>query len=105
MPYDFVSLPEEPRSFTAMADRDRLAKRGLLAPGAWHLTAEGHRLAAKLKDRDVGAFAAGRLSRGTDAGSGANRRTRLGGHADPAAALEAPQSKTEILEAAPFPGL
>ena len=55
-PYDFVAQEHGPRSFTAAADRDRLARHGILASGAWHLTAEGRRLAgagSELKNRDV----------------------------------------------------
>ena len=57
-PYDFIGHELGPRSFTAVADRDRLARRGLFNSGAWHLTAEGHQLAEGLKNRDVAVFAA-----------------------------------------------
>ena len=57
-PYDFVFLPEGPRSFTALADRDKLARRGILVPGSWNLTAKGRRIAAQFKNRDVAIFAA-----------------------------------------------
>ena len=57
-PYDFIADEHRPRSFTAVADRDKLASRGILVSGAWNLTPEGHRLAGKLKNRDVSVFAA-----------------------------------------------
>ena len=63
------SLEHGPRSFTAAADRDRLARRGMFVSGAWQLTAEGRRLAGNLKNRDVAVFAAGwqaRRGAGTD---------------------------------------
>ena len=64
-PYEFVPRRDGPRSFTAIADRDRLARRGIVAPGAWNLTAEGRRIATQLRNRDVAVFAA-RLQRGND---------------------------------------
>ncbi len=78
-PYDFIAHERSPRSFTAVADRDRLARRGLMDPEAWHLTDEGHRLAANIKDRDVAVFAARIRSRGTGSGSGANGRALIAG--------------------------
>ena len=63
-PYDFVIREHGPRSFTAAADRDGLARRGLFVSGAWQLTAEGHRLAGDLKNRDVADFAARQQKRG-----------------------------------------
>ena len=57
-PYDFVAEERGPRSFTAAADRDRLAGRGIFVSGAWQLTAEGRRLAGNLKNREVAVFAA-----------------------------------------------
>lgn len=57
-PYDFIVLDHRPRSFTATADRDRLAHRGVLVHGAWHLTAVGHRLAEDVQNRDMAAFMA-----------------------------------------------
>ena len=79
-PYDFVAQEHGPRSFTAVADRDRLARHGLLAAGTWHLTAEGRRLAGSLKNRDVAAFAARRQRRGDASGTDGNRQTPVGGH-------------------------
>ena len=73
-PYDFIADEHGPRSFTAVADRDKLASRGILVSGTWHLTAEGHRLARSLKNRDVSVFAARFRSRGPDLGTGGNRR-------------------------------
>ena len=78
-PYDFVAQEHGPRSFTAAADRDRLARHGILS-GAWHLTAEGRRLAGKLKNRDVAVFAARRQRRGDASGTDGNRQTPVGGH-------------------------
>ena len=57
-PYDFLPGEHGPRSFTAVADRDKLASRGILVSGAWHLTPEGQRLAGQLDNRDVSDFAA-----------------------------------------------
>ena len=86
-PYDFVALEHGPRSFTAAADRDRLARHGLLASGAWHLTEEGHRLAGKLENRDVAVFAA-RLRRRNDAsGAGVENQASVGDH-DPGQAAD-----------------
>ncbi len=79
-PYDFVAQEHGPRSFTAAADRDRLARHGILASGAWHLTAEGRRLAGKLKNRDVAVFAARLRRRGDASGTDGNRQTPVGGH-------------------------
>ena len=52
------ALGHEVHSFTALADRDRLAHRGIIASGAWRLTAVGRRLAKSFKNRDVAVFAA-----------------------------------------------
>ena len=82
-PYDFIAHERGPRSFTAVADRDRLARHGIFASGVWHLTAEGRRLADNLKNRDVAVFAARlkRLQRLGDASeTDGNRRTTAGGH-------------------------
>ena len=57
--YDFVVQERGPRSFTAVADRDRLARRGIFVSGTWRLSAEGRRLAGSLKNRDVAVFTAG----------------------------------------------
>ena len=76
-PYDFILEENGPRSFTAVADRDKLASRGILVSGAWRLTPEGHRLARSLKNRDVSAFAARFRSQGRgpgDPGTGGNHR-------------------------------
>ena len=74
-PYDFIADEHGPRSFTAVADRDKLASRGILVSGTWHLTAEGHRLARSLKNCDVSVFAARFRSRDPgDPGTGGNRR-------------------------------
>ncbi len=80
MPYDFVSLPEGPRSFTALADRDKLARRAILAPGAWNLTTEGWRIAERLMNRDVAVFAARRRRGNDDLGARANRQPVVSGH-------------------------
>ena len=79
-PYDFVAQQHGPRSFTAAADRDRLARHGILVSGAWHLTAEGRRLADSLKNRDVAVFAARRQRRGDASGTDGNRQTPVGSH-------------------------
>ena len=79
-PYDFVAQEHGPRSFTAAADRDRLARHGILVSGAWHLTAEGRRLADSLKNRDVAVFAARRQRRGDASGTDGNRQTPVSGH-------------------------
>ena len=79
-PYDFVAQEHGPRSFTAVADRDRLARHGLLAAGTWHLTAEGRRLAGNLKNRDVAVFAARQQRRGDASGTDGNRQTPVGDH-------------------------
>ena len=79
-PYDFVAQEHGPRSFTAVADRDRLARHGLLAAGTWHLTAEGRRLAGELKNRDVAVFAARQQRRGDASGADGSRQTPVGGH-------------------------
>lgn len=85
-PYDFVAQEEGPRSFTAAADRDRLARYGLFNSGVWRLTEEGHRLAGELENRDVAVFAA-RLQRRTDAsGAGAENQAPVGDY-DPFLAL------------------
>ena len=57
--YDFIVQERGPRSFTAVADRDRLARCGFFVSGTWRLSAEGHRLAGNLKSRDLAVFAAG----------------------------------------------
>ena len=79
-PYDFVAQEHGPRSFTAVADRDRLARHGILVSGAWHFTAEGRRLAGNLKNRDVAVFAARLQRRGDASGTDGNRQTPGGGH-------------------------
>ncbi|WP_420462736.1 DUF488 family protein [Candidatus Palauibacter sp.] len=79
-PYDFIAGEHMPRSFTAVADRDKLASRGILVSGAWHLTPEGHRLAGNLKNRDVFVLAARLRSRGGDPGAGGNRRPPVAHH-------------------------
>lgn len=80
VPYEFVSLPGGPRSFTALADRDRLVRRGILTAGAWHLTADGRRIAEQLKNRDVAVFAA-RIQRGNDdVRTSGKRRSAVTGH-------------------------
>ncbi len=72
-PYDFITHELGPRCFTAVADRDRLARRGIFASGAWHLTAEGHRLAEGFKNRDVAVFVAQVRNRGNASPTGRNR--------------------------------
>ena len=62
-PYDFITDAQGPRSFTAVADRDKLASRGILVSGAWRLTPDGRRLARDLENREVSAFAARLRSR------------------------------------------
>lgn len=62
-PYDFITGAQGPRSFTAVADRDKLASRGILVSGAWRLTANGRRLADDLENREVFAFSARLRSR------------------------------------------
>ena len=79
-PYDFVTQEHGPRSFTAAADRDRLARHGIVASGAWYLTQEGQRLAEKLKNRDVAVFAARLRRRGTASKTEGDRQTPVGGH-------------------------
>ena len=74
-PYDFIADGHRPRSFTAVADRDKLASRGILVSGAWNLTPEGQRLAGKLKNRDVSVFVARLRSRGGDLKAGGTRRS------------------------------
>ena len=76
-PYDFVIQEHGPRSFTATADRDRLARRGVFVSGAWQLTAEGRRLAGNFKNRDVAVFAA-RLQRRRDAAGTDGEQTPVG---------------------------
>ena len=78
-PYDFVVQEHGPRSFTAAGDRDRLARRGIFVSGAWHLTAEGHRLAGNLKKRDVAVFAAG-WQRRRDVSGTDGEQARVGDH-------------------------
>ena len=78
-PYDFVIQEHGPRSFTAAADRDGLARRGIFVSGAWQLTAEGHRLAGDLKNRDVAVFAA-RWQRRRDAAGTDGKQTPVGDH-------------------------
>ena len=78
-PYDFVIQEHGPRSFTAAADRERLARRGLFVSGAWQLTAEGHRLAGDLKNRDVADFAT-RWQRRRDAAGTDGEPTPAGDH-------------------------
>ena len=73
-PYDFIEDERGPRSFTAVADRDKLASRGMLVAGAWQLTPDGHRIAGDLKNRDVSAIAARLGSRGGEPGVGGKRR-------------------------------
>jgi len=86
-PYDFVAREYGPRSYTAAADRDRLARHGLLTSGVWRLTQEGHRLAGKLENRDVAVFAA-RPGRRNDASeAGVENQTSVGDH-DPGEAPE-----------------
>lgn len=86
-PYDFVAQEEGPRSSTAAADRDRLARHGLFTSGVWRLTEEGHRLAGELENRDVAVFAA-RLQRRTDAsGAGVENQAPVGDY-DPGEAVE-----------------
>ena len=72
-PYDFIAHEHGPRSFTAVADRDRLAHRGIFASGAWHLSADGGRLAAGIKNHDVADFVAHIQNRGDGSGTGGNR--------------------------------
>ncbi len=79
-PYDFVAQEQGPRSFTAAADRDRLARHGILVSGAWHFTAEGRLLAGKLKNRDVAVFAARQQRRGDASGTDGDRQAPVGGH-------------------------
>ena len=79
-PYDFVSHGQEPRSFTAVADRDKLARRGILTVGAWHLTSEGHRISERLKNRDVTVFAARRQRRTGDFRAPGNGEAAVMGH-------------------------
>ena len=74
-PYDFIAHELGPRSFTAVADRDRLARRSIFTSGAWHLTPEGHRLAGGLKNRDVAVFAAYVQNRGDVSATAGNRKT------------------------------
>ena len=74
-PYDFIAHEHGPRSFTAVADRDRLAHRGIFASGAWHLSADGGRLAAGIKNHDVADFVAHIQNRGDGSGTGGNRET------------------------------
>jgi len=78
-PYDFVIREHSPRSFTAAADRDRLARRGVFVSGAWQLTAEGRRLVGNLKNRDVAVFAAG-WQRRRDASGTDGEQARVGDH-------------------------
>ena len=73
-PYDFIAHELGPRSFTAVADRNRLARRGIFAPGAWHLTAEGHRLSERIKNRDVAVFAARIQNQGNISETDGNRK-------------------------------
>ena len=77
-PYDFIANEFSPHSFTAVADRDRLARRGILDAGAWHLTPEGRSLARNIKNRDVAVFVAHLQSRGDAAGTNKNRQTPTG---------------------------
>ena len=76
-PYDFVIQEHGPRSFTAAADRDRLARRGIFVSGAWQLTAEGRRLAGNFKNRDVAVFVA-RLQRRRDAAGTDGKQAPVG---------------------------
>ena len=76
-PYDFVIQDHGPRSFTAAADRDRLARRGIFVSGAWQLTAEGRRLAGNFKNRDVAVFAA-RFQRRRDGAGTDGKQTPVG---------------------------
>ena len=73
-PYEFIADEDEPRSFTAVADRDKLAARGFLVSGAWGLTPEGRRLAGNFRNGDVSVFAASCRSRGGDPRAGGKRR-------------------------------
>ena len=81
-PYDFIAHELGPRSFTAVADRDRLARRGIFTSGAWHLTAEGHRLAEGFKNRDVAVFAAHVQNPGDASATGGNRGTPVDDRGD-----------------------
>ena len=78
-PYDFVVQEHTPRSFTATADRDRLARRGVFVSGAWQLTVEGHCLAGNFKNRDVAVFAA-RFQRRRDASGTDGKQPPVGDH-------------------------
>ena len=73
-PYDFITDEDGPRSFTAVADRDKLAARGFLVSGAWHLTPEGRRLADNLKNGDVSVLATRLRSRGGNPSTDGRRR-------------------------------
>ena len=79
-PYDFVILERGLRSFTAVADRDRLAHRGIVESGTWRLTTVGRRLAKTFKNRDVAVFAARRQRLGYRAETDGNGPTPVGGH-------------------------
>ena len=78
-PYDFVARGHGPHSFTATADRDRLARRGIFTSGAWRFTVEGRRLAGSLKNRDVAVFAARLRRRGDASRTDENRQTPVDG--------------------------
>ena len=80
-PYDFIVQERGPRSFTAAADRDRLARRGIFFSGAWRspLSAEGRSLAGNLKNRDVAVFAA-RWQRRRDAVGTDGEQAPVGDH-------------------------
>ena len=79
-PYDFVAQEDGPRSFTAAADRDRLARHGLFNSGVWHLTEEGHRLAGEIENRDVAVFAARLQVRNDASGAAVENQTPVGDH-------------------------
>jgi len=83
-PYDFITDEDGPRSFTAVADREKLAARGFLVSGVWHLTPEGRRLAGNLENGDVSFFATRFRSRRGDPGAGGKRRPATGGRDDAA---------------------
>ena len=103
-PYDFIADEHEPRSFTAVADRDKLASRGILVSGAWHLTPEGRRVAENLENRDVSVFAARLRSQGGDRGAGRNRRPPVARHERDEAARDNVHPKGGLLATIGYEG-
>lgn len=95
-PYDFITDERGIQSFTSIADRNRLARRGIFTSDAWHLTAKGHQIAQDLGNRDATDFASHHRSRDHGSETDGKCRSRFNRH---------DQSRTAIDNSNPNGGL